>query len=522
MRPLAVPAIPARDRVGGSECCGHGVTGSFFKTVAWKVSATLSGALAGMLMLRLLQAYLLPARYGVVVVALQAMLYLPLLDFGFRTTLNRRLLVEPDPVHRRRLLHFGQALYLRLGGLVLLAAGLLMVLYAQTATARQAGEPLLFFVALGAAGAFSVLAFAQVNLLVGLGDQQRVFLLNTVGSWANLLGLWAGLRLGWDLWAFPLASTVMALVQLVPAWVWCQAREPELHWRGRLSAEEFRATFAELKAEALACLRSQFAILLLFTIDVVLVGLLARNAAVAAVYATAARVFGIARGALQAGSEALWPLVAKEGATGANSGQGDWLLRVNAWFYGGAMGAMAVTLTPFIHWFMNPEWAPDPWLVGLLAGRFLITGLSSPTAYFLLGLGDFRSLARYCERELVAACVLSVPLGWRFGAHGVAVAFLLATGLGTLTPIFWQWARHRGLPAARLFGFTWAYGLLALALSVGLGLGGLRLGATGGWTLVVGATAMGGTVTAGVLFGWLRWRKAGLSGRKLADMLRAF
>jgi O-antigen/teichoic acid export membrane protein len=516
------PTNSPRDAGGGPEWWPFSVTGSFFKTVAWKVSATVSGALAGMLMLRLLQAYLLPARYGVVVVALQAMLYLPLLDFGFRTTLNRRLLVESDPARRRRWLHFGQALYLRLGGLVLVAAGAGMVLYAQTATARQAGEPLLFFVTLGAAGAFSVLASAQVNLLVGLGDQRRVFLLNTVGSWANLLGLGVGLRLGWDLWAFPLATAVMALVQLVPAWVWCRLREPDLDWRGRLAAGEFRATFAELKVESLACLRSQFAILFLFTIDVILVGLLTQEAAVAAVYATAARVFGLARGALQAGSEALWPIVARESAGGTHTGNGDWLLRVNAWLYGGAMGAMAVTLTPFIAWFMKPDWAPDPWLVALLAGRFLITGLSSPAAYFLLGLGDFRALARYCERELVAGVLLAVPLGGSFGARGVAGAFLLATVGGTLTPIFWQWARLRGLPAGRLFGSLWARALVAVALSVSLSLAALGFGATGAWTVAVGAAGLVVAAAAGALWAWLRGRKAGLSGRSLADMLRAF
>jgi O-antigen/teichoic acid export membrane protein len=511
----------ARDPDGGPECSGPIVTGSFFRTVAWKVAATVSGALAGMLMLRLLNAYLVPERYGVVVVALQAMLYLPLLDLGFRTTLNRRLRVESAPAERLHLLHFGQSLYLRLGAVVWAVAVVGMLLYAQTATAREAHEPWLFFVALGTAGAISVLALAQVNLLIGLGQQERVFQLNTVGSWTNLLGLWLGLRLGWDLWAFPAATLLLAVVQLVPAWFWCRAVEPGLHWAGRLSAAEFRDLFQRLRADAFACLRSQFAILLLFTVDVVLVGLLSRNPAVAAVYGTAARVFGIVRGALQAGSEALWPLVAKESAGGTGSAQGDWLVRVNAWLCGGAMGAMAVTLTPFIEWFMKKSWAPDPVLVALMAGRFLVTGISSPSAYFLLGLGDFRSLARYCERELAAAVLLSLPLGWQFGARGVAVAFLVATVFGTLTPIFWQWARLRGLPAGRLFGTTWARGSVAVALSVGVGVAGLQAGATGPWTVLVGALAVGAAGFAGAAVAWVRRDKAGLSGRKLADMLRA-
>ncbi len=516
------PVIPARDACGRAECSSARVTGSFLRTVAWKVSATLSGALAGMLMLRLLDAYLLPARYGVVAVALQAMLYLPLLDFGFRTTLNRRLLVEHDPAERRRLLHFGQALYLRLGALVWGVAVVGMVAYGFSPTARLAQEPPLFFVALGTAGAFSVLALAQVNLLIGLGEQQRVFRLNTVGSWINLLALWIGLKSGWDLWAFPWATAWLGIVQLVPAWLWCQAKEPGLSWTGRISAGEFRELFLRLRTDAFACLRSQFAILLLFTVDVVLVGFLAGDPVVAAIYATSARIFGIVRGALQSGSEALWPLVAKASAEGTDPGQGDWLLRVNAWLYGGAMGAMAVTLAPFTEWFMQKWGGPDPVVVALLAARFMVTGLTSPAAYFLLGLGDFRSLARYCERELACGVLLSLPLGWKFGARGVALAFLVGTLFGTFTPIFWQWARLRSLPAGRLFATTWARGGLAAGLSVGVGSVGMHFGATGPWTVPVGAVALLVAMLAGTGFAFARRRRAGLSGSKLADMLRHY
>lgn len=498
------------------------MTGSFLRTVAWKVSATLSGALAGLLMLRLLDAYLLPERYGVVVVALQAMLYLPLLDFGFRTTLNRRLLVEHDPVERRRLLDFGQALYLRLGALVWGVAVVGMVAYGFTPTARLAREPVLFFVALGTAGAFSVLALAQVNLLIGLGEQQRVFRLNTLGSWTNLLALWIGLKSGWDLWAFPWAAALLGVVQLVPAWLWSRAKEPTLHWSGQITAAEFRERFGQFRADAFACLRSQFAILLLFTVDVVLVGLLAGDPVVAAIYGTSARIFGIVRGALQSGSEALWPLVAKASADGSDPGQGDWLLRVNAWLYGGAMGAMAVTLAPFTDWFMKKWGGPDPVVVALLAARFLVTGLTSPAAYFLLGLGDFRSLARYCERELACGVLLSLALGWKFGARGVALAFLVSTVFGTFTPIFWQWARLRRLPAGRLFATAWARGGLAVALSVGVGCAGLSLGAVGPWTVPVGAAGLGLAAAAGTAFAFVRRRRAGLSGSKLADMLRHY
>jgi hypothetical protein len=62
---------------------------------------------------------------------------------------------------------------------------------------------------------------------------------------------------------------------------------------------------------------------------------------------------------------------------------------------------------------------------------------------------------------------------------------------------------------------------VAVALSVGVGVAGLQAGATGPWTVLVGALAVGAAGFAGAAVAWVRRDKAGLSGRKLADMLRA-
>ncbi len=495
------------------------MSGSYVQTVAWRVAASLSSAVAGVTVFRLLEDHLTPARYGVVLVATQALQYLPLIDLGFRTVLNRQLLAEADPSRRSALLEFGQRLYALISLLLAAVALAGMALYALSPSGRQAGESIGFFLVLGLSGAASVAAAAQTQLLVGLGRQDRVFALNAAGTWTNLGVLWLALGRGLDLWAFPLAIAATALVQAGPAWITTRSLVPGLRWVGRMARTEFRALFVALRPAALACLRSQFAILVLFTVDVVLVDLLTGNPAVSAVYGIAARVFAIARNSLQAGSEALWPRIARAQRDGAGASTGDWLLPANAWVYGAAMGGMAVVLHPFIDWFMSARWAPDPVLAALMAGRFLVTGLSSPPAYQLLGMGEFRWLARYCERELVLAVGLSVPLGLGFGARGVALAFLLATGAGTFTPIFWRWARIRGVAPGGWFAATWLRGLLAAGIAVGVTWTILAAGVSGPGIPLAAAAGFAAALGVGITTGIVRARRAGLSRPRPADIL---
>src|SRR5436305_12713420 len=87
---------------------------SYLKPFSARVVAMASNMVCGLIALRL-YGHLAPEAYGVVVVALTAMGYLPLLDGGFRTTLNRAVLAEPDADERGRLLRFGQALNSRQG-----------------------------------------------------------------------------------------------------------------------------------------------------------------------------------------------------------------------------------------------------------------------------------------------------------------------------------------------------------------------------------------------------------------------
>src|SRR3989442_77748 len=67
---------------------------SYLTALVARVLAMASNMVCGIIALKL-YGHLSPAAYGVVGVALTIMGYLPLLDGGFRTTVNRAVLAEP-------------------------------------------------------------------------------------------------------------------------------------------------------------------------------------------------------------------------------------------------------------------------------------------------------------------------------------------------------------------------------------------------------------------------------------------
>ena len=227
---------------------------AFFNAVAARGFATVVGLVAGALSLWLYQRYLTPETYGVVLVAAQLMAYLPLLDGGFRTTLNRRLLAaEPGA---DELILFGQAVNT---WLALLAAGVALVVmgaYAFTPTALLSGQPLSFFLLLGVVAAGVTAGNLQAGLLVGLHAQAELSVLGGVGALVNLGVLWAGLHAGAGVWAFPLGTLAM-LVLVWPASLWLiRRRRPGLPVFSLARGAEFWRRFHEQKTSSLASPRA--------------------------------------------------------------------------------------------------------------------------------------------------------------------------------------------------------------------------------------------------------------------------
>lgn len=176
-----------------------------------------------------------------------------------------------------------------------------------------------------------------------------------------------------------------------------------------------------------------------------------------------------------------------------------------------------ITVQPFIGAFMGESWSASPMILYLLAARFLITGAASPASYLLIGLGEFRRLAQPIERELVAACVLAVPLGSLYGVAGVAAAFLAATVFGTGMPLVREFTSCVDLRVGAVLRAIWMRLIPGFLLSVALALWMLPLfrGALG--CVIVGAIAAAVPLAlAGALAVGRLWSRRG--SRALLDV----
>jgi len=499
------------------------MTSYYFQAVSGRIFATASSLVCGLISLKLIGHHLAPETYGAVLVAMQVTAFLPLLDGGVRTVSNRRMLALPEAAAKARLVRFGVVFYSRLAPVVLAVAIVLMGGYALTPAGRLVDSPPAFWLAVGVTGALTMLAGAQAALLVGLGQQTRYFLMNGAAAWLSVLGLWLALHLGAGVWAFPLAALVVLAVGM-PLTIWLIRRSvPDFRWWRRQAEAGYPAQLQELKRDAWDCFRSQLATMLLFTGDVVLAGLICGATKEAAIYGVLARLFGILRSLSQATAEVVWPMMARD-AAGMQS-LADFVLRANAWVYGAAVGGMGLTLGPFMGWWMGPEWLPAPALVVLLTARFLITGVSAPAAYYLIGQGNFLSLAQLVERELVVAVLLAVAAGLAWGVKGVAAGFLLATVAGTLGPTLTRYARSVPQSPGSLAGELWWRALTGLAVSLGVAALLTPLAGRGAGLVLVGTAAAVAGLGMGGLVAWSRVTapaEGGLSWPRFRAMLRVF
>jgi O-antigen/teichoic acid export membrane protein len=482
----------------------------FYKTVTCRVAALLMALVAGVVALKLYKHYLRMEVYGVVVVALQILTYLPYLDGGFRTTTNREILASGTREAKLRLIRFAQTFYSHLTLLALPVALLVMAGYSLTPTVTKAGQPRIFFLAVGLTAAVSLLGWTQIELLVGLGEQASFFLMNALNACITLGTLWLCLHLGAGVWAFPL-STLGGLCACYPAAMWLiRRREPAVQFFSFRADNEFWNDLRRLWRGAWSCFRLQVYIVLLYSLDVIIVGLISGNAKDVAIYSIVARFLGLTRNVVQASGEVAWPLVAQK--NGADHVFAAFLLRSNGWVIGSVAGALMITLGPFLRLFMGPQWTPPQLLVVLLTARTLVTALSSPASYLLMGAGDFKTIAQYIQRELIGATLLAVLLGAKFGMNGVALGFLVATGFGTLSALYYAYGRSVKSSGGSLMWQAWWRGGTACAVSSAVA-AVLLLFAKGTWQIfMVGGIAALAAIASGVAICAFRFRFTGTQG----------
>lgn len=445
----------------------------FLQAASARLFLVCSSLVTGLLSLKLYGRYFAPDVFGVIAVAMQIAGYLPTFDGGFRTVTNRLLLATHEDSKRNQIATYAQTIYSWLLAAAFLAISVLMLGYTEFANLKSDEHwSSWLFLSLGAAASLSLFATSQAGLLLGLGRQATMSIISGLSAPAGLLALFFALREGAGPWAFPISLLASAITTYALS-VFALSRE-----RVRIPAFRFsldagiRDFVRNNRHDAWKTFRSQLAILLLFTLDLVIVGIFCPPAMVA-IYGVLSRVFSIGRGFLQSFSEATWPLIAR-GQTGVDRFQ-DWTLKTNAWLYGAAGGFALVGSPIFIAWYMGPEWKPSETLCWLFTLRFLVIGASSPAAYYLLGVGDFGSIAKCCEREIFMAVLLGLAVGYFLGANGVAAAFLLATPAGSFLPIWIYYTRKRAHSLSKILVSTWlrlaasfiVFALIAFAASQG-------------------------------------------------------
>jgi Membrane protein involved in the export of O-antigen and teichoic acid len=426
--------------------------GEFLKASGARLFAVAAIFASGLANLKLYGHFFTPDVYGIMVVALQLIGYLPMLDGGFRMATNRRLLAA-DPGQRQSLILFSQEIYSWLLAAGLFVGAILMAGYSLLRRSDIGGtDTSLLFLTLGACGAFSMFANAQANLLLGLGAQATMSVINGISALLGVGALAAALITGWDLWAFPFSVLISGIATYGLALIFLRLRGVSLPLLRFSLDTPFRRIFEDIRRDAWPAFRSQLAILLVFSSDLIIASFFCASAELA-IYAIVSRVLGIGRGFLQVFNESAWPFVAAQGK-GIDRLQ-DIIIRANSWIYGLSAGGLVVLLPEFVSWYMGPQWEPSATICWLFVLRFLVIGAAGPASYFLFGKGDFHSVARCTEQELLLSIILSLILGPVFGIAGIATAYLVGTSGGTLLPFWIAYARVQSLPLGRLLLGVW-------------------------------------------------------------------
>ena len=179
---------------------------------------------------------------------------------------------------------------------------------------------------------------------------------------------------------------------------------------------------------------------------------------------------------------------------------------------GSVIGAMMLTLRPFLGLYMGPQWIPPQLLVVLFAARLLITGTSSPAYYLLIGAGDFKTIARYVQRELIVAIILGALLGMKFGMIGVALGFLISTAFGELFQMFNAYGKSVNISGGRLMWQAWWRSGLACAASCLVGAALLPFARNAWLVFAVGAVAALTALALGLAICVFRFRPTGTRG----------
>ena len=486
--------------------------------------ANLGAVVTAFISLQLYNVYLTKEIYGAVLVAVQLLTYLPLVSGGFGMVLGQQMLSNQDPKQIAKSARFAQILQSHILVVALVAALSLMAIYSQTSTARSMGLPATLFLAVGLAGAISFYAGGQFGMLTALRRQIYTIIMAGLWSLSTVFVLWLAFLGGLGVWAMPIATGLGAALLLPVAWILQRRLLPGLPILSWQRDADFWPKLKAIWIPSLHWLVCQFSIMCLFTMDIILMGLLFGPGA-AAVYGVVSRVTTMSRQVIQTLCDTSWPKLTEEPDLLRKAALMRKVDRLNAWIAGSWHGALLATVQPFLGWLMrsHPDWVAGSLLIWLMVARNLIEVLSAPHSYGLLSEGRFKEIARATQIEIVLCILAVLVLSHFFGIIGFALGVLIATVGGSLWYLtylyfiqphksswFSEWCAvyARGLTSAVLAFAVASLGWWAEKVLLGapgwaaMIAGGLGLAAGMGAAYIYGTAQSGGHTRS--LGGWIK------------------
>jgi O-antigen/teichoic acid export membrane protein len=460
--------------------------------------------LTSFISLKLYSLYLTKEIYGVILVGVQIISYLPLTGAGFIMVLNQRILTDRNTESAKEMSWFAQLLQNYFFLFAVVVALTLMAGYCETSLVRTSGLPVPLFLCIGMAGAITFYMSGQLSFLIGQGEQVKCYFFQGIMSLLGSLILYCSFAAGWGVWAFPISASLSALLIFLPVRYVLRARISGLPLFVLQPKPDFLERLKKIWRPALDCLMTQGWGMLSFSLDTILVGLIV-GPGPAAIYGVISRVTGISRHVLQALGEASWPRLAQQANPELKARFMRKVDRLNAWNVGCWFGTMFATVLPFMGWLLKADWLAGPLLVALVLTRHAIISLAGPHVFGITSLGLFKENARLARLEVITSVIPAVILSYLMGSVGTAIGYLI----GTLCVSAWQVTRlyfvSNNQPWIREWCALYIRGifgaLLAYTLAAVLWRGCHSLWPMPGWAaLIVGGIALGlsWAATAGI------------------------
>jgi O-antigen/teichoic acid export membrane protein len=399
---------------------------SLTRAVISRLFTSACSVITAFVSLKLYNIYLTKEIYGVILIGVQIMSYLPLTGGGFIEVLNQRTLTARDKESSTATVWFAQLLqnYLMLATLAI--ALVLMAAYSQMPLVKSSGISGLLFLAVGVAGTFAFYMSGQMSFLIGQGEQINCYLFQGTSALLASLLLYISFACGAGAWAFPISTGGTALLLFPPVRNVLRHHLVGLPLFVLRRSSDFFDRLKSIWRPAFACLMTQGWSLLAFSLDIILVGMLVGPGA-AAVYGVISRVTGMSRHVLQALGEASWPRLAQEAHPERKALFMRKVDRLNAWNVGCWFGALGATVHPFLEWLVKTDWVAGPLLIALILVRHFVISLAGPHAFGNISLGLFKESARLSRMEVISLTIPALLLSHSLGAIGIALGFLIGT-----------------------------------------------------------------------------------------------